>query len=147
MKRNIVFILWIVLIMCFNNAKASPIIKQQKKSALPGYKMIYTLKDKQGAELGKIYVKEIKPGIFRHLRVIKEAKQTDTLYYVDDFKLRNPKGMDIEAGKSKEFWGCKLVADGDRFTITMIDRKGHVMSDDLDIIWDKKSKVYKIFKT
>lgn len=147
MKRIRCVILGIFLIVSSGYAKTTHNVKQQKSIGLPGYKMFYILKDKQGVELGKIYIKELRPGIFRHLRVIKEGEQTDTLYYIDDFKLTNPHGLDLEAGKHKAFYGYKMVADGSTFTVTMVDKLGNVMSDDLDIIWDKKSKMFKIFKT
>ena len=147
MIRIACFICGIFLVTSFGYAEMSFNLKQQNITGLQGYKIFYVLKDKQGVELGKIYIKELKPGVFRHLRVIKEGKRADTLYFIDDYKLRNPQGLDLEAGRHQTFLGYKVVVDGDRFTVTMVDKSGHVMSDDLDIIWDKKNKVFKIFKT
>ncbi|MDB4904571.1 MAG: hypothetical protein JWQ63_3852 [Mucilaginibacter sp.] len=148
MKNTKIFIFGFILILIFCNIKSKAKSEnQQKTNFLPGYKMVHILRDNQNQELGKVYVNEIKKGIFRHLRILNQKTGTDTLYYVDNLKLKNDKGIDIQV-RSDEFYGYKIIfTDPNSITLTIVNNKGVGISDDITIIWNNESKLFQVLKT
>jgi len=145
MKRMKFFLLGFFLILCTSHIKAkTKSTIRQKAIFLPGYKMVHTLKDEHNIELGKVYIVEIKKGIFRHLRILSQKNGTDTLYYVDNLKLKNKKGIDIQVGKD-EFYGYKIIfANKSNIVLNVVNSKGIGISDDITIIWDVESKLFHV---
>ena len=148
MKIKLSLILFIGFVLFRGSA-----IANNYNTLLPkNIKLIGTLKDAKGNELGKVYIGDFeyieffKADIFRKL-IIKSTKNgiTNTLYSVNNCLFTNPKGTDITISE-KKFNGYKIeFLQNDSIQLFAIgDKKtGAGASDPITIQWNYKKSCLK----
>ena len=124
-----------------NNFKSIIYIQVSQKNK----KLIYVLKDKKGYLLGNVYIEDFKNEIFKKLLILKEIKgKKDTLYFIDQYVFKNPKGIDITFDK-KTFNGYKIeFLKGDSFQLFGVGKGNSCASDPATIIWNYKQKIFEV---
>jgi hypothetical protein len=111
-------------------------------------KLVHILKDKKGNELGKVYIEYFKNDIFKKLVIVKAIKgKMDTLYSINNWVFRNPKGIDIKFAK-ENFNGYKIdYLKDDSIQLYGIGNGITGASDPATIVWSYQKKIFEVYQT
>ena len=111
-------------------------------------KLVHILKDKKGNELGKVYITYFKNNIFKKLVIVKANKgKMDTLYSINNWAFRNPKGIDVTFAK-QNFHGYRIeYLKDDSIQLYGIGNGITGPSDPADIVWNYQKKIFEVYQT
>jgi hypothetical protein len=137
-KSVILILFW----FCVANVMA------QSQPSVSKTKLVHILKDKKGNELGKVYVEYFKNDIFKKLVIVKATKgRTDTLYSINDWVFRNPKGIDIKFAV-ENFNGYKMeYLKDDSIQLFGVGNGITGASDPATIVWNYQTKIFEVYKS
>jgi hypothetical protein len=117
----------------------------QENNYLSDYKLVHTLRDRNGQITENIYVKPLNDSIFINLIITPvKVNNFDTLYYIEKNLLRNKKGVDIEVS-NEDLKGYKLVMKKDKYiTLVCVDNNLQESSDYLTIEKNNTKQLFEV---
>ncbi|SMD39289.1 hypothetical protein SAMN04488029_4081 [Reichenbachiella faecimaris] len=119
-----------------------------QKSRVGGLVRDYELMNRLNESIGSIYIKPIDSLIFSQLFILKESGVTvDTLYKIEENRLFNPEGLDVKVNGENHYGYRFVLKKNNYFVIIALNDEGNGVSDNINIMWNEKKKLFEVLKT